>query len=202
MAKKALVVGVDRFSQLIDWSDRSTCVLFGDGAGAVVLSASQGESGIISSNIHSDGHKWDMLYAPGEIGKSPFAAQSHQKLSDEEHRSQYLTMAGNETFKVAVRTMVASIKEALHDGGIEAEDIDLLIPHQANLRIIKATRERLKLPEESVYINLDKYGNTSAGSIPLALDEAYRAGRIKSGDVIVFVAFGGGLTWSSAAVRW
>ncbi len=202
VAKKALVIGVDRFSQLIDWSDRSTCVLFGDGAGAVVLSATRGKSGVMASNIHSDGRKWDMLYAPGEAAKTPFVEQGDQRSSDEEHRSQYLSMSGNETFKVAVRTMVASIKEALKDAGIGAEEIKLLIPHQANQRIIKATRERLKLPEERVYMNLDKYGNTSAGSIPIALDEASREGRLKRGDIVVFVAFGGGLTWSSAAVRW
>ncbi len=198
VVKHALVVGVDRFSKIIDWSDRATCVLFGDGAGAVVLSATEGKSGVLASNIHSDGRRWDMLYAPNKAPENPFCKVN----ADEEQRSPYLSMSGNETFKIAVRTMAASIKEALRLAEFEVADVKLLIPHQANKRIIEATRQRLHFPAERVYTNLDKYGNTSAGSIPIALDEAYREGRIKRGDVIVFVAFGGGLTWSSAVVRW
>lgn len=198
VVKRALVIGVDRFSQIIDWTDRSTCVLFGDGAGAVVLSGTKGKSGIMASNIHSDGRKWDMLYAPGKGGSCLFGKTS----SKDEPRPPYLAMSGNETFKVAVRTMVASIKEALKAARLNVDDVKLLIPHQANQRIIEATRQRLKLPKERLFMNLDKYGNTSAGSIPIALDEAYRQGRIKRGDIILFVAFGGGLTWSSAALRW
>ncbi|MBE9528363.1 MAG: ketoacyl-ACP synthase III [Proteobacteria bacterium] len=211
IVKRALVIGVDRFSEIIDWTDRSTCVLFGDGAGAVVLSGTKGKSGIMASNIHSDGRKWDMLYAPGK-GRCPFGKENAKKDSDktesakkesaEKETPPYLAMSGNETFKVAVRTMVASIKEALKAAKVSADDVKLLIPHQANQRIIEATRQRLKLPKERLFMNLDKYGNTSAGSIPIALDEAYRQGRIKRGDIILFVAFGGGLTWSSAALRW
>src|SRR3990170_8508587 len=196
ISKKTLVIGVDIFSNIIDWKDRNTCVLFGDGAGAVVLSAEKGRGthGILSTHIHADGHYWKLLYAPLGIASNPF----HHKAKE----NPYLKMQGNETFKIAVRTMGEACQEALDHNGLKAEDISLLIPHQANMRIIKATAERLGLPEEKVYINLDKYGNTSAGSIPLALDEAVRSGRIKSGDIILFVAFGGGLTWASALVRW
>lgn len=194
ISKKTLVIGVDIFSNIIDWKDRNTCVLFGDGAGAVVLSAEKGKSGILSTHIHADGHYWKMLYAPLGIASNPF----HHKAKE----SPYLKMQGNETFKIAVRTMGEACQEALDHNGLKAEDISLLIPHQANMRIIKATAERLGLPEEKVYINLDKYGNTSAGSIPLALDEAVKKGMVKKGDVILFVAFGGGLTWASALVRW
>ncbi len=204
VVKKALIIGVDRFSNIIDWTDRSTCVLFGDGAGAAVLSATRGKSGVLASNIHSDGRKWNLLYAPNPVRDTPFCKETgtDERESKEEPLPPYLAMSGNETFKVAVRTMVSSIKEALKAAKIRPEEVDLLIPHQANQRIIQATRQRLKLPEESVYMNLDKYGNTSAGSIPIALDEANREGRLKRGDVVLFVAFGGGLTWSSAAVRW
>lgn len=194
ISKKALVIGVDIFSNIIDWKDRNTCVLFGDGAGAVVLSAEKGKSGILSTHIHADGHYWKMLYTPLGIASSPF----HEKTAEKS----YLKMQGNEIFKIAVRTMGGACQEALEASGLKTEDISLLIPHQANMRIINATRERLGLSEEKVYINLDKYGNTSAGSIPLALDEAAKKGLIKRNDIILFVAFGGGLTWASALVRW
>lgn len=192
-AAKALVIGVDRFSRIVDWKDRSTCVLFGDGAGAVVLSAEKGAKGVLSCHIHSDGRHWDMLYAESQCPPSPF---------EERHASsRYLKMNGNETFKIAVRTMGQAIGEAMETNGLATEDISLLIPHQANLRIINAIRDRLKLPDDKVYTNLDRYGNTSAGSIPLALDEAVREGRVKGGDIILFVSFGGGLTWASSVVR-
>lgn len=193
-AKKALVIGVDRFSQLLDWKDRATCVLFGDGAGAVVLSAEKGARGVLSSHIHADGKHWDMLYCRTGWQPSPFEKK--------EAEPAVLKMNGNETFKIAVRTMGQAIKEVLDDTGIKPEDIALLIPHQANLRIINAIRERLDLPEDRVFTNLDKFGNTSAGSIPLALDEAARQGRVRDGDIVLFVAFGGGLTWASAAIKW
>ncbi|MBI5886897.1 MAG: ketoacyl-ACP synthase III [Deltaproteobacteria bacterium] len=193
-AKKALVIGVDVFSRIIDWSDRGTCVLFGDGAGAVVISAEKGSHGVLSSNIHSDGRYWDMLYAPGSARSNPFEKT--------ECASGFLKMNGNETFKIAVRTMGGAITEALEGANLRPDDISLLIPHQANLRIITAIRDRLKLSDDRVFTNLDRYGNTSAGSIPLALDEAVAAGKVSAGDIIVFVAFGGGLTWASAAVRW
>lgn len=193
-AKKALVIGVDQFSRIIDWKDRSTCVLFGDGAGAVVLSAEEGEKGVLSSVIHSDGRHWEMLYAPGSIQPSHFEG----KPANDSH----VKMNGNETFKLAVRTMGKAITDIIEDAGLTTEDIALLIPHQANIRIINATKERLKLPDDRVFTNIEKYGNTSAGSIPLALDEAVRAGRVKDSDIVVFVSFGGGLTWGATVVRW
>ncbi|MBI5969741.1 MAG: ketoacyl-ACP synthase III [Deltaproteobacteria bacterium] len=197
-AKKALVIGVDAFSRLMDWTDRTTCVLFGDGAGAVVLSAEKGAKGILSSNVHSDGRRWEMLYARGVSQKNPFEDNPH----DAPRPSPHLKMQGNETFKIAVRTMGSAINEAIENSGIKPDDITLLIPHQANERIINAAKDRLKLNDERVYTNLDRFGNTSAGSIPLALDEAVRGGRIKDNDIVLFVAFGGGLTWASAVVRW
>lgn len=193
-SKKVLVIGVDLFSRIIDWKDRNTCVLFGDGAGAVVLSAKKGKRGILSTHIHSDGDYWKILYAPSGISQKQSAKGSI------EHP--YLKMQGNETFKAAVRTMGKACMEALRYNGASAEDIALLIPHQANQRIIKAIQERLGLPEDKIYTNLERYGNTSAGSIPLALDEAVRNGRLRRNDLILFVAFGGGLTWASALVRW
>jgi len=193
-AKKALVIGVDQFSRIIDWKDRSTCVLFGDGAGAVVLSAEEGERGVLSSVIHSDGRHWEMLYAPGSIQPSHFEEKAANDY--------YVKMNGNETFKLAVRTMGKAITDIIEDAGLKTEDIALLIPHQANIRIINATKERLKLPDDRVFTNIEKYGNTSAGSIPLALDEAVRAGRIKDSDIVVFVSFGGGLTWGATVIRW
>ncbi|MBW7957029.1 MAG: ketoacyl-ACP synthase III [Deltaproteobacteria bacterium] len=192
-AGKALVIGVDKFSNLIDWKDRSTCVLFGDGAGAAVLSAEKGQRGVLSCRVHSDGRHWDTLYCRTNRPENPFEKSNEQS---------YLVMNGNETFKIAVRTMGQAIKEVLEETGLKPEDISLLIPHQANMRIINAARERLKLPEERVYTNLERYGNTSAASIPIALDEAVRDGKIKDNDIIMFVAFGGGLTWASAAVKW
>ncbi|OGP23698.1 MAG: 3-oxoacyl-ACP synthase [Deltaproteobacteria bacterium GWC2_56_8] len=193
-ANKALVIGVDQFSRLIDWKDRATCVLFGDGAGAVVLSAEKGQRGVLSCHIHSDGRHWEMLYAGTPCPPSPF--------EERQATDQFLKMNGNETFKIAVRTMGSAIAEALDANNIKPEDVALLIPHQANLRIIDAIRQRLGLPEDKVYTNLERFGNTSAGSIPLALDEAVRLGKVKENDIVLFVSFGGGLTWASAAVRW
>lgn len=196
-AKKALVIGVDIFSRIIDWTDRTTCILFGDGAGAVVLAATAGKSAILSSHIHCDGRQWEILYTPGAIGSNPFEEKKRQN----PHKA-YLKMKGNETFKAAVRTMGEAVKEELSCNELKPSDIALLIPHQANIRIMDAIRERLNLSKEQVFSNIDRYGNTSAASIPIALDEAVRAGRIKRGDIVVFVSFGGGLTWASAAVRW
>lgn len=198
--KTALVIGVDQFSKILDWEDRSTCVLFGDGAGAVVLQAEEHEEGelnkkgLLSSHIHADGRKSDMLYVPGGIGPSPFERRAGRRA--------HLKMQGNETFKVAVRTIESALREVIKSSGILMDDISLLIPHQANQRILKAVQSRLGLADEQVYSNVEKYGNTSAASIPMALDEAMREGIIKEGDIVLFVAFGGGLTWASAAVRW
>jgi 3-oxoacyl-[acyl-carrier-protein] synthase-3 len=197
-SKKALVIGVDIFSRIIDWKDRATCVLFGDAAGAVVLVPSRGTRGILSSHIHSDGRLWEMLYASEAIPTNPFETRGHAVPATHP----YVHMKGNETFKVAIRTMGEAAKEVLAHNGLKPSDIALFIPHQANIRIINAIRERLKLSEEQVFSNIDRYGNTSAASIPLALDEAVAEKRIKDGDIVILVSFGGGLTWAAAALRW
>lgn len=194
--KKALVIGAEVLSRIVDWTDRNTCLLFGDGAGAVVLEAVEGDSGLLSTHIHTDGNYWEILYQKGCGSRHP---ASQQNLDD---RLIYLTMHGNEVFKLAVRAMGEVSLEALAANGLTADDVSLFIPHQANQRIIDAIGKRLSIGAERVYVNLHRYGNTSAASIPIALDEAYRAGRIKDGDVVLMTAFGGGLTWGSAAVRW
>lgn len=178
-AKKVLLVGAERLSQIVDWTDRSTCVLFGDGAGAVVLS-SEGEGELLSSVLRSDGNLWEILYA---------------------ERCGYIKMKGKELFKIAVRAMAEVCEEALQKAGLSVEDIDLVVPHQANIRIIQALAERLNLPMEKVYVNIHKYGNTSAASIPIALCEAYEEGKLKRGDVVLMTAMGGGLTWGAGLIR-
>ncbi|RNC70353.1 MAG: ketoacyl-ACP synthase III [Desulfuromonadales bacterium] len=195
-ARKVLVIGAEVLSRIIDWTDRNTCLLFGDGAGAVVLEADGGERGILSTHLHSDGSYWELLYQPGCGNRNP----SVQKTLDE--RKIFLMMQGNEVFKLAVRAMEDAALEALEKNGFTPADIDIFIPHQANRRIIDAIGKRLGLDGDRVYVNLDRFGNTSAASIPLALDEANRAGRIKENDIVLFDAFGGGLTWGSALLRW
>jgi 3-oxoacyl-[acyl-carrier-protein] synthase-3 len=191
-----LVVGAEVMSVIMDWTDRSTCILFGDGAGAVVLGSSDGDRGILSSHLHSDGNLGELICVPG--GGSQFPP-SEKMLSE---RLQYMKMKGNETFKVAVKTLEESAREALTANGLSAADLNLYVPHQANLRILTAVAERLKLPLAKVVLNLDRYGNTSAASIPLALDEAVKEGRLKDGDLVLLSAFGGGLTWGSTIMRW
>lgn len=195
-ANKALVVGVDVFSKIIDWEDRNTCILFGDGGGAVVLSKEKGGKGILSSHIHSNGHYWKLLYTPSNLSSTPFNVNSCTQ------EKPYLKMEGNKIFKLAVEAMIDVCKEAINTNDIKIDDIAFLIPHQANIRIINATAERLGIKQERVFINVDRYGNTSAGSIPIALDELAQSGRLNSGDLLLMVAFGGGLTWGSALVRW
>ncbi len=196
-AEKVLVVGVDIFSRIVDWKDRATCVLFGDGAGAVVLSNSSDKGeGILSSNIHSDGSLWRSLFAPGATAYNPFDPGSGKD------KNPYVQMHGGETFKLAVKTIAAACNEALMAAGLKSEDVSVLIPHQANERIITAVAKRLGLTDSQVCINIDRYGNTSAGSIPIALDEVVRGGRVKRGDILLFVSFGGGLTWASTLVKW
>jgi 3-oxoacyl-[acyl-carrier-protein] synthase-3 len=194
--KKALVIGAEALSRIIDWKDRNTCVLFGDAAGAVVLEAVDGENGILSTHSHSDGSYLKLLYQPG-FGTRHMPTE--EALKD---RSYFLHMQGNEVFKVAVRMLTEVAKEAVAHNGMTMEDIDLFVPHQANMRILEATAKRLKLPADKVYINVDRFGNTSAATIPLALDEANRAGRLKENDMILLDAFGGGFTWASALMRW
>ncbi|KIH77379.1 3-oxoacyl-[acyl-carrier-protein] synthase III [Geoalkalibacter ferrihydriticus] len=194
--KKALVIGAEILSRIVDWEDRNTCVLFGDGAGAVVLSAEEGEHGVLSTHLHSDGSYWELLYQAGFGARHPASSQGLDQ------RLPFLKMQGNEVFKVAVRMLTEVAHEALTHNGMECKDIDLFIPHQANRRILEAVAKRLHLRDEQVYINVDFYGNTSGASIPIALDEANRAGRIKPGDILLFDAFGGGFTWASALIRW
>jgi len=194
--RKALVVGTEVMSSMIDWTDRGTCILFGDGAGAVLIEPSDDERGILSTHLHSDGDLWDLVCVPGGGSRLPASAAM---LAD---RQQFVKMKGNETFKVAVRTLEATAREALEANKLDVDDVDLFIPHQANVRIVKAVMERLGMKKERVVLNIDRYGNTSAASIPLALDEAVRAGRVVPGSRILMVAFGSGLTWASAVVKW
>jgi 3-oxoacyl-[acyl-carrier-protein] synthase-3 len=183
-------------SAITDWTDRNTCILFGDGAGAAVVSASEGERGILSTHLRSDGALWELIAVPGGGSRIP---PSEKVLAE---KMNCVKMKGNETFKVAVRTLEDIARETLAANGLSVEDLDLYVPHQANVRILKAVADRLGLPLEKVMLNLDRYGNTSAASIPIALDEAVRQGRIKEGSLIMLGAFGAGLTWASALIRW
>ena len=178
--KNVLVVGAEVFSKILDWNDRSTAVIFGDGAGAVVVSASEGESDILAAKMKSDGSHWGSLFCP--VGEK-------------------LKMRGRETFKLAIKSMETASQKALEKAGLTLDDIKLVIPHQANIRIIKALAERLELPEEKVFSNIHKYGNTSAASIPIAMYEAWKEGRFKKGDYLLLTAFGGGLTWGAIVLK-
>ncbi|MFO0774587.1 MAG: beta-ketoacyl-ACP synthase III [Nitrospiraceae bacterium] len=195
-ARHVLVVGSEVMSAITDWTDRNTCILFGDGAGAAVVSARQEGGGVLSTQLGSDGALWDYICVPGGGSRRPPSTA----VLDE--RSHFIKMRGNETFKVAVRTLEESARETLAAQGYTAADLDLYVPHQANIRIIRAVADRLKLPESKVFLNMDRYGNTSAASIPIALDEAVRAGRIRPGNLVLLGAFGAGLTWASALIRW
>lgn len=194
--RHVLVIGSEVMSAITDWTDRNTCVLFGDGAGAVVVSASDGERGILSTHLRSDGALCELIMVPGGGSRTP----PSEKVVAE--RLQYIKMKGNETFKVAVRTLEEIARSTLEANHLRVEDLDLYVPHQANIRILKAVMERLGLPIEKVMLNVDRYGNTSAASIPIALDEAVREGRIKDGSLVMLGAFGAGLTWASAVIRW
>jgi len=194
--KTILLVGTEVMSRIIDWTDRKTCVLFGDGAGAVVIQASEDGSGVLSTHIYTDGSYADFLYAPG------FDADKKKGKDHLHGKPNTVHMKGNETFKVAVNFMSKVAREALEKNGVDAQDVDLLIPHQANKRIIDAISKKLSFPPEKVFMNLEKVGNTSAASIPIALDEAVREGRVARGAHVLLVAFGGGLTWGSSLIRW
>ena len=191
-AKCALVVGVECLSRIVDWSDRGTCVLFGDGAGAVVLTPSV-EPGIIATHLHSDGRYKDLLYYPYGV------SNGFDKLKS--GAPQGITMQGNDVFKVAVRTLSRLVDETLAKNGIDKHQIDWLVPHQANLRIIQSAADKLDMPMEKVIVTVQDHGNTSAASIPLALDTAVRDGRIRRGQLLLMETFGGGFTWGSALVR-
>ncbi|MBA3671411.1 MAG: ketoacyl-ACP synthase III [Gemmatimonadaceae bacterium] len=193
----ALVVGSEKMSAIVDWQDRATCVLFGDGAGAAVLkrNATPGRRGILSTFMRSDGTLAELLWRPSGGARVPF---SEDTLAD---RSTFVRMAGRETFKHAVRSMSEACDRALDGAKLRGEDIDVLIPHQANVRIIEATAKYAGIPMSKVYVNVDRYGNTSSASIPIALDEAIEAGRVKEGTNALLVAFGAGFTWGSMVVR-
>jgi 3-oxoacyl-[acyl-carrier-protein] synthase-3 len=192
-AKKVLVVGSETLSRMIDWTDRGTCVLFGDGAGAVVLEASS-EPGIITTKLHADGGYRHLLYNPVGV--------SAGFLEGEPNHGIRVMMTGNEVFKVAVKTLDRIVGETLEAAGLQESDVDWLIPHQANLRIIEATARRLGLSMDRVIVTVDRHGNTSSGSVPLALDEAVRSGKIQRGQTILLEAFGGGFTWASALLKY
>ena len=191
----ALVVGSDALSRLLNWQDRGTCILFGDGAGAVVLGAAQNGSGILSTRLRTDGSYVKTLYVPAGGSLKPATRETVQR---NEHT---ITMNGKEVFKVAVRSMEEISRQALDEAGVTIDQVALVIPHQANKRIIVALAERLGVPMEKVVVNLEKYGNTSAASIPVALDEAKRAGRIHHGDIVLLNAFGAGFAWGAAVVK-
>ncbi|SCI73992.1 3-oxoacyl-[acyl-carrier-protein] synthase 3 [uncultured Clostridium sp.] len=193
--KHVLVIGAEALSRILDYEDRSTAILFGDGAGAVVM-GSVNEGGVLSTNLGSDGNGKDYLNIPAGGSKNPASEETLK------NRLHYVKMAGNDVFKFAVRIMQEASIKCVESANLDIQDIDYLIPHQANIRIIEASAKRLKLNIDKVYVNLDRYGNMSAASIPVALDEAYREGKIKKGDNIVLVGFGGGLTWGASVVRW
>ena len=194
-ARNILVVGAEVLSKIMNYEDRTTCILFGDGAGAAVISASD-TPGIMSSCLGANGDDWELLYMPGGGSRLP---TSEETLKNGSH---FLRMEGKEVFKEAVKALQSSSLKAIEMADITPEQIDLFIPHQANYRIIDAVRKRLELPEEKVFSNLDRYGNTSSASVPIALDEAVKSGRLKKGDIVVFSAFGAGFTWGASVVRW
>jgi len=194
-ARNILVVGAEVLSKIMNYEDRTTCILFGDGAGAAVISASD-TPGIMSSCLGANGDDWELLYMPGGGSRLPTSEESLK------NGSHFLRMEGKEVFKEAVKALQSSSLKAIEMADITPEQIDLFIPHQANYRIIDAVRKRLELPEEKVFSNLDRYGNTSSASVPIALDEAVKSGRLKKGDIVVFSAFGAGFTWGASVVRW
>ena len=187
-ANTALVIGSETFSRILDWEDRATCVLFGDGAGALVLKAEEGENGIITTKLHADGRHNELLFVDG----GPSTTQTVGKLR----------MKGKEVFRHAVVNLADVLNEVLADAGLQASDVDWVVPHQANARILDATARKLGLPAEKVVVTVDRHANTSAASVPLAFDAAVRDGRIKRGDLVVLEAMGGGFTWGAAALRY
>ena len=193
---RVLVVGVEVLSKLTDWTDRATCVLFGDGAGAVVVEACEPGQGILSTYIKSDGSLADLLRLPAGGTRLPASAET---IARGDH---FIKMKGDGVFKYAVRAMEDATHNVLEQANLSVDDVDVFIPHQANIRIIDAVQSRLRLPGEKVVVNLDRYGNTSSATIPIAFDEVVRAGRVKKGDLVLFVAFGGGLTWGAVLFRY
>jgi 3-oxoacyl-[acyl-carrier-protein] synthase-3 len=192
-----LVIGAEKLSTITDWSDRNTCVLFGDGAGAAILRHRDGGThGLISTHIASDGNYADILWMPGGGSRHPIRRENVDE------QLQTIKMSGKEVYKQAVTAMVDAAKKALEKAGLTIDDIACVIPHQANVRIIEAIADRLKMPVEKVFVNLDRFGNTSAAAVAIALDEANRSGRIKPGDYVLMIVFGGGLTWAGSVIEW
>jgi 3-oxoacyl-[acyl-carrier-protein] synthase-3 len=196
MYRNALVIGADTLSKLTDYTDRGTCVLFGDGAGAVVMRQAPEGRGILSTYLRADGSTPEVLYVPAGGTRNP---ATHETVDAHAH---FIKMNGNEVYRFAVRALEDAVQTALARAGLTTDDIDLIIPHQANIRIIEGAAKRLAIPEDRWVINLHEYGNTSGGSIPLALNDAYEQGRLQEGNIVVFVAFGGGLTWGASVMRW
>ncbi len=195
--ENALIIGAEKLSSFVNWEDRNTCILFGDGAGAAVLRRSkEGEGNIISTDIGTDGRQTHLLNIPGGGSACPIT------IENADQRLASLAMLGKEVFKHAVTRMKQSAETVLERANIQPEDVKLIVPHQANLRIIDAIADRLTVPKERVFTNLQKYGNTSAAAVAIALDEAHRTGRFERGDNIVLVVFGAGLTWAAAAIEW
>ena len=195
--KNALVLGADALTRIVDWKDRNTCILFGDGAGAMVLKPTSDEKrGIQSLHLHTDGSLWPILHMPGGGSRNPIS----QKVVDE--KSHFVKMNGREVYKVAVRSLEESCREALAQNGMTTDDVTHVIAHQANKRILDATLSRLEIPASKCWMNLEKYGNTSAASVPMTLDEANRAGWFKPGDAILVMAIGGGMAWGAGIIRW
>ena len=194
--KTALVIATETLSKITDWKDRNTCVLLGDGAGAAVLKKEKGDSGILSCYLDADGRYGDLLNMPAGGSRIPATVATVK------NRLHYLKMKGNETFRIAIPEMTKSAKRGLENCGLKMEDVSLVIPHQANIRIIRALARRLSIPIEKVFVNIDRCANTSAATVAIALDEANRQGRIKKGDIIELVAFGAGFTWGSCVIKW
>ncbi|MDR2550548.1 MAG: ketoacyl-ACP synthase III [Desulfobulbus sp.] len=192
---KILVIGAETLSARINWEDRNTCVLFGDGAGAVIVAGANDGRGVFGSNLRADGKLWNLLCMDSPESCNP-------DLRQEDWQGAFIRMNGGDIFKHAVRSMEDSVTSLLRQHDLTIDDIDLMIPHQANIRILNNLRERLGIPEERVFVNLSQYGNTSAASIPIALDEAHRQGRMARGDIVLLCTFGGGLTWGSLLLRW
>jgi len=192
---RVLVIGSETMSSRLNWEDRATCVLFGDGAGACVVSGGKGERGILSSQLFADGRLWNLLSMPAAPSMNP-------ALRAADDNGSYIRMQGQDVFRYAVRAMEQAIGKVLVENGLQAADLALVIPHQANIRIIRSLADRLAVPEEKFYINIDKYGNTSAASVPIAMDEANREGRLMPGDLVLLCAFGGGFTWGAMVIRW
>ena len=194
--KTVLVVGAECLSKITDYTDRATCVLFGDGAGAVIIQRNPVKHEILSSSLAADGSEADVLIMPGGGARNPASLESIQQ------RLHYIQFKGKEVFKLAINNITNLILETTKENGLTLDDIDLIIPHQSNLRIIEATMEKLGLPMEKAFVNIDKYGNTSSASVPIAIDEARKEGRLRKGNIVMLVAFGGGLTWGSSLIRW